>query len=382
MKDLNDYTLEVHGCHAYDATGAISEPIYLSATYRHPGYKQSTGFDYGRVANPTRKELEDVLAKLERGQRAWAVSSGMAAINMVLHLLNPGDHILLSEDLYGGTVRLVNDIYKKYGLTYDYVNTADLEATAAKVRPETKMIFIETPSNPMMFVSDIRALAELAHKNSALLAVDNTFLSPHFQKPLTLGADIVVHSATKYLCGHNDIIAGVIAIADAASDYGQDLELYIKSEGPNLTPIDSWLLLRSIKTLGIRVERQAENAMKVAEWLQTQPTVTDVYYVGLPDHPGHALHESQATGFGSMISFKVESPERAVRVLGRLKLIAFAESLGGVESLLTYPIAQTHAEMPKELLARTGLDNRLLRLSVGIEDAGDLIADLDQALNG
>lgn len=277
MKDLNDYTLEVHGCHAYDATGAISEPIYLSATYRHPGYKQSTGFDYGRVANPTRKELEDVLAKLERGQRAWAVSSGMAAINMVLHLLNPGDHILLSEDLYGGTVRLVNDIYKKYGLTYDYVNTADLEATAAKVRPETKMIFIETPSNPMMFVSDIRALAELAHKNSALLAVDNTFLSPHFQKPLTLGADIVVHSATKYLCGHNDIIAGVIAIADADADYGKDLELYIKSEGPNLTPIDSWLLLRSIKTLGIRVERQAENAMKVAEWLRTQrrsPTST------------------------------------------------------------------------------------------------------------
>lgn len=253
---MNDYTLEVHGCHKYDATGAISEPIYLSATYRHPGYKQSTGFDYGRVANPTRKELEDVLAKLERGQRAWAVSSGMAAINMVLHLLNPGDHILLSEDLYGGTVRLVNDIYKKYGLTFDYVNTADLEATAAKIRQETKMIFIETPSNPMMLVSDIRALAALAHENGALLTVDNTFLSPHFQKPLTLGADIVVHSATKYICGHNDIIAGVIAIADADAGYGKDLELYIKSEGPNLTPIDSWLLLRSIKTLGLRVERQ------------------------------------------------------------------------------------------------------------------------------
>ena len=328
---MNDDSIEVHGAHVYDATGAISEPIYLSATYRHPGYKQSTGFDYGRVANPTRKELEDVLAKLERGQRAWAVSSGMAAINMVLHLLNPGDHILLSEDLYGGTVRLVNDIYKKYGLTYDYVNTADLEATAAKIRQETKMIFIETPSNPMMLVSDIRAIAELAHKNGALLTVDNTFLSPHFQKPLTLGADIVVHSATKYLCGHNDIIAGVIAIADAASDYGQDLELYIKSEGPNLTPIDSWLLLRSIKTLGIRVERQAQSAMKVAEWLQTQPTVTDVYYVGLPDHPGHALHESQATGFGSMISFKTESPEHAVRVLGPLSDDERQSLLDGVQ---------------------------------------------------
>ena len=325
--------------------------------------------------------MGDALAKLERGQRAWAVSSGMAAINMVLHLLNPGDHILLSEDLYGGTVRLVNDIYKKYGLTFDYVNTADLEATAAKICQETKMIFIETPSNPMMFVSDIRALAALAHENGALLTVDNTFLSPHFQKPLTLGADIVVHSATKYICGHNDIIAGVIAIADADAGYGKDLELYIKSEGPNLTPIDSWLLLRSIKTLGLRVERQEKNAMKIADWLKRQPTVTDVYYVGLPDHPGHALHKSQATGFGSIISFKVKSPELAIKVLGRLKLIAFAESLGGVESLLTYPIAQTHAEMPKELLARTGLDDRLLRFSVGIEDASDLIADLDQALN-
>lgn len=378
---MNDYTLEVHGCHKYDATGAISEPIYLSATYRHPGYKQSTGFDYGRVANPTRRELEDVLAKLERGKRAWALSSGMAAINMALHLLNPGDHILLSEDLYGGTVRLVNDIYKKYGITHSYVNTADLKKTAASIRPETRMIFIETPSNPMMRISDIRALAGLAHENGALLAVDNTFLSPHFQKPLTLGADIVVHSATKYLCGHNDIIAGVIAIADDESDYGKNLDLYIKSEGPTLTPIDSWLLLRSIKTLGLRVERQQQNAQLIAKWLKEQPNVTNVYYVGLPEHPGHELHKSQATGFGSMISFKVKTPELATALLGRLKLIAFAESLGGVESLLTFPLAQTHAEMPKELLERTGLDNRLLRFSVGIEDANDLIADLDQALN-
>lgn len=378
---MSDYTLEVHGCHQYDATGAISEPIYLSATYRHPGYKQSTGFDYGRVANPTRTELETVLARLEQGERAWALSSGMAAINMVFHLLNPGDHVVLSEDLYGGTVRLANDIYKKYGVKCDYVDTADLEKTAAAIKKETKLLFIETPSNPMMRVSDIRALAKLAHENGALLAVDNTFLSPHFQKPLTLGADIVVHSATKYLCGHNDIIAGVIAIADAQSDYGQALDLYIKSEGPNLTPMDSWLLLRSIKTLGIRVERQEKNAAIVAEWLKTQPNVTDVYYVGLPEHPGHELHKSQATGFGSMISFKVKTPELAVALLGKLKLIAFAESLGGVESLLTYPIAQTHAEMPKELLERTGLDDRLLRLSIGIEDVEDIKADLEQALN-
>lgn len=379
---MKDFSLEVHGCHQYDATGAISDPIYLSATYRHPGFKQSTGYDYGRVDNPTRHELELTLASLERGERAWALSSGMAAINMALHLLQPGDHILLSEDLYGGTVRLVNDIYSAYGLTYDYVDTSDLAATEAKITDKTRLLFIETPSNPMMRISDIAALAKLAHAHHALLAVDNTFLSPHFQKPLTLGADIVIQSATKYLCGHNDIIAGVIAIADRNADYGQKLELLIKSEGPNLSPMDSWLLLRSIKTLGIRVERQEQNAQKIAEWLTTQENVTDVYYVGLPSHPGHELQKRQATGNGSMISFKVKTPELAKAMLERIRLIAFAESLGGVESLLTYPLAQTHAEMPQELLARTGLDDRLLRLSVGIEDAEDLIADLSQALNG
>ena len=379
---MNDYSLEVHGCHSYDATGAISQPIYLSATFRHPAFQQSTGYDYGRVANPTRDELEHTVARLERGQRCWALSSGMAAINMVLHLFSPGDHLLLSEDLYGGTVRLANDVYSSYGLQFDYVDTADTAAVASKIRPNTRAIFIETPSNPMMRVSDIRALAALAHEHSSLLIVDNTFLSPHFQKPLTLGADIVVHSGTKYLCGHNDVIAGFLILNEPDSDHGRRLELLIKSEGPNLSPMDSWLMLRSIKTLGLRVERQAANALIIANWLKGQPAVTDVFYVGLPEHPGYALQQRQSTGNGSMISFKVLNAELAKSMLGRLQLICFAESLGGVESLLTYPIAQTHAEMPKELLARTGLDDRLLRLSVGIEDADDLIADLDQALNG
>lgn len=379
---MNDYSLEVHGCHSYDATGAISQPIYLSATFRHPAFQQSTGYDYGRVANPTRDELEHTVARLERGQRCWALSSGMAAINMVLHLFSPGDHLLLSEDLYGGTVRLANDVYSSYGLQFDYVDTADTAAVASKIRPNTRAIFIETPSNPMMRVSDIRALAALAHEHSSLLIVDNTFLSPHFQKPLTLGADIVVHSGTKYLCGHNDVIAGFLILNEPDSDHGRRLELLIKSEGPNLSPMDSWLMLRSIKTLGLRVERQAANALIIANWLKGQPAVTDVFYVGLPEHPGYALQQRQATGNGSMISFKVLNAELAKSMLGRLQLICFAESLGGVESLLTYPIAQTHAEMPKELLARTGLDDRLLRLSVGIEDADDLIADLAQALNG
>ena len=378
---LKDYSLEVHGRHKFDATGAISTPIHLSATYRHPGFKMSTGYDYGRVANPTRDELENIMCALERGERAWAVSSGMAAINLVLQLFKPGDHILLSEDLYGGTVRLADDIYSQYGIDFEYVNTADTDLVKSKIRPATRGLFIETPSNPMMLVSDIAALAELAHANNAMLIVDNTFLSPHFQKPLTLGADIVVHSGTKYLCGHNDIIAGFVIVKAKDSLAGKQLELFVKSEGPNLAPIDSWLMLRSIKTLGIRVERQAANAIKIAKWLEEQPMVTDVYYVGLAGHPGREIHRRQSTGDGSMISFKVKTADLAKAMLGRLKLICFAESLGGVESLLTYPIAQTHAEMPAELLAQTGLDARLLRLSVGIEDVDDLLADLAQAMS-
>ncbi|WP_028130175.1 PLP-dependent aspartate aminotransferase family protein [Selenomonas sp. AE3005] len=379
---MQDFTLEVHGCHEYDKTGAISEPIYLSATFRHPAFGQSTGYDYGRVANPTRENLEKSVAMLEQGERCWAVSSGMAAINLVLKLFKPGDHVLLSEDLYGGTVRLANDIYSHYGIEFEFVDTTDMELVSGQIRANTKGLFIETPSNPMMLISDIKALAQLAHANDAWLIVDNTFLSPHFQKPITLGADIVVHSGTKYLCGHNDVIAGFLIVADKEGAAARRVELLAKSEGPNLSTFDSWLMLRSLKTLGLRVEKQAENALAIAKWLQKQPQVTAVYYPGLPEHPGFALQSRQAVGFGGMVSFKVTSAELAKNVLARLKLIAFAESLGGVESLLTYPLAQTHAEMPQELLARTGLDDKLLRLSVGIEAVADLIADLQQALEG
>ena len=379
---MQDYTLEVHGCHSYDCTGAITEPIYLSATFRHPAFGQSTGYDYGRVANPTRAALEKTMAELERGGRAWALSSGMAAINLVMQLFSAGDHVLMSEDLYGGTVRLAGEIYSRYGIEFEYVDTTDLTLTAAKIRQSTRAIFIETPSNPMMLISDIRSLATLAHERGALLVADNTFLSPHFQKPLTMGADVVVHSGTKYLCGHNDVIAGFLVTAKGREDIAEQVELLVKSEGPNLPAMDSWLMLRSLKTLGLRVEKQGENALALARWLQQQPQVTEVFYPGLPEHPGHELHKSQATGFGGMVSFKVQSAELAKAALGRLQLIAFAESLGGVESLLTYPIAQTHAEMPKELMERTGLDDRLLRLSVGIEDVEDLQEDLRQALEG
>lgn len=379
---MKDFTLEVHGGHSYDQTGAISEPIYLSATFRHPGFGQSTGYDYGRVANPTRNALERSIALLEKGGRSWALSSGMAAINLVMILLDSGDHVLLSEDLYGGTVRLANEIYGHYGVEFEYIDTTNLDLVRRKMRPNTRMIFIETPSNPMMHISDIEALSGIAHEKDALLVVDNTFLSPHFQKPLTLGADIVVHSGTKYICGHNDVIAGFLVVKDGESSLAERIELLVKSEGPNLSSMDAWLMLRSLKTLGLRVERQAGNALAIAEWLRTQPQVTQVYYPGLPSHPGFALQQRQATGNGGMISFKVTSPELAKATLGRLKLIAFAESLGGVESLLTYPIAQTHAEMPRELIARTGLDDTLLRLSVGIEDVEDLKEDLLQAMQG
>ena len=377
---MKDFSIEVHGAHEYDATGAISEPIYLSATFRHPGFQQSTGYDYGRVANPTRKELEAALTLLERGGRTWAMSSGMAAINIVLMLFKAGDHILFSNDLYGGTVRLANEIYAHYGIEATYVDTSDLAAVKKALRPATKLVYIETPSNPMMIISDIQALSDLAHENGALLAVDNTFLSPHFQKPLALGADLVLHSGTKYLCGHNDVIAGFLTVKDQDSELAERIQRLVVSSGPNLSTMDAWLMLRSFKTLGVRIERQAATAKTIAQWLQTQKHVTHVYYPGLPEHPGYDLQCRQATGFGGMVSFKVDSAARAQAVLGRLKLIAFAESLGGVESLLTYPKVQTHAEMPEDLMKATGLDDKLLRLSVGLEDAEDLIADLEQAL--
>ena len=377
---MKNSTIEVRGCRGYDkVTGAISFPIYQSATFRHPALGQSTGYDYSRVKNPTREELEDTIALLEGGKKAWAFSSGMAAIGALLKLFKSGDHIILSEDLYGGTTRLCNEVYSRFGLEFDYINTADLDEVKASFKSNTKAVLVETPSNPMMLVSDIKAIAALTHAHDALLIVDNTFLSPHFQKPLDLDADLVIHSATKYLCGHNDVVAGLVISKDLP-EVIDTLELIYKSEGASLGPFDSWLLLRSIKTLSLRLDKQEINALKIAEWLKTVPTVTEVYYVGLKEHPSYELSLRQTTGFGGMISFKVKNPQIADDSLRKLKLIYFAESLGGVETLLTYPIAQTHAEAPKELLAKVGVDDRLLRLSVGIEDVNDLIEDLAQAL--
>jgi cystathionine gamma-synthase len=309
----------------------------------------------------------------------------MAAFSAVLDLLSSGDHVILSEDLYGGTYRLFDTLGRARGIRFDFVDTADVSLAEKAFTPQTRMIIAETPSNPMMRVSDIGKLAALARANGAILAVDNTFLSPHFQRPLELGAHIVVHSGTKFLAGHNDTLAGLLVAAPASDGesgaaLAERLALIQKTTGGVLSPFDSWLLIRGIKTLAVRMDRQQENALAIAERLQNHPAVEKVHYVGLAEHPGHELNRRQASGFGSMISFTVKDPALAPRVLASVRLILFAESLGGVESLITYPMTQTHAAIPADYRKRLGVDERLLRLSVGIEDAEDLWEDLDAAL--
>ena len=358
--------------------GAISFPIYQTATFAHPALGESTGYDYSRVQNPTRQQLEKTVAALEQGTDAVAFSTGMAAILAVMELFAPGDHIVAEADLYGGTPRLFHTVSEPRGITFTTVNFSDGTAqVAAAIRPETKALYIETPTNPMMHVTDIRKAAELVHAHGALLIVDNTFLSPYLQNPLTLGADIVIHSGTKYLSGHNDTLAGFAVIKDAA--LAARLREISKTIGANLAPFDAWLLLRGIQTLAVRMDRAEENAMALAQWLKTRQEVTRVIYPGLPEHPGHALMKQQARGFGAMLTFEVTDKTYVPVLLKNVKLIRFAESLGGTESLLTYPITQTHADVPPEVLAANGLTDRILRLSVGIENINDLRADLEQA---
>ena len=359
-----------------DAVRSVSFPIYQSATFGHVEIGH-TQFNYTRQDNPTRLRVEETVAALEEAVDAVAFSSGMAAVAAVFELFHPGDHVICSEDLYGGTTRLFNNVSAKNGMSVSFVDTTDLSAVRDAVRPETKAIFIETPSNPMMNITDIRGCAAIARKAGALLIVDNTFLSPRFQRPLTLGADIVVHSGSKYLSGHNDTICGFVALA--TRELAERVRLIGKTTGGMLAPFDSWLVLRGIKTLSLRMERAQENAMKLSRLLESNPHVTKVYYPGNPDHPGYELNRSQTSGFGAMLSFRVDSRETALRVLHKVKVITFAESLGGTESLITYPLTQTHTDVPEEMRARLGIDETLLRLSVGIENANDLLADLEQA---
>ena len=358
-------------------TGAISVPIYQAATFVHPGVGQSTGYDYSRLQNPTREHVEKIVANLENGIDALAFSSGMAAIMAVMELFEPQDHIICSDDLYGGSQRLFDNISKKNQLAIDYIDSSNSSAVKNLINNKTKAIYIETPTNPLMKVSDIKAIAEIAQENKLLLIVDNTFLTPYFQKPLDLGADIVVHSGTKYLAGHNDTLAGFLVVKE--NIVAEKLRFIYKTIGACLAPFDSWLVIRGLKTLALRLAAQENNAVKIANYLKTVDSVKKVYYIGLPEHPSYDITLQQSSGFGAMISFAVNKPAVAIRLLEKIKVVQYAESLGGVESLLTYPMLQTHADVPPEIRQANGIDEYLLRLSVGIEDVEDLIADLEQA---
>ncbi|MBE6998239.1 MAG: PLP-dependent transferase [Ruminococcaceae bacterium] len=371
----------IHGqAHRHgDAFRAVSYPIYQTAPFGHsaPGHNGS-GFDYSRESNPTRAYLEETMTALEEGAvDTLAFSSGMAAVSACFELFRPGDHVICTDDLYGGVVRLIHTVCEKNGLTVDFVDTGAAKQIAAALRPNTRAIYLETPSNPMMHVSDIRACSALAHAQGALLIVDNTFLTPYFQNPFLLGADLVIHSGTKFLSGHNDTVCGFLCTSDA--QLSARLRTVAKTTGAALSPFDSWLTLRGLKTLAVRMERHEQNARRLAAWLERQSFVKRVWYVGLESHPQYALNAAQSRGAGAMISFSVDSKETALRLLHGVKLITFAESLGGTESLLTYPALQTHPDVPQTVRDRLGITDRLLRLSAGLENADDLIADLSQA---
>ena len=353
--------------------GAISYPIYQTATYAHLGVGRSTGYDYSRLQNPTKEHLEKVVATLENGTDALAFSSGMAAIALLMEIFKPGDHLIVDADLYGGSIRLFHNISEKNGITFSNIDCwrDDVESF---INENTKAVYIETPTNPMMNVTDIAALAEIAHKHHLLLIVDNTFLSPYFQNPLELGADVVVHSGTKYLGGHNDTLAGFLVTN--REDLSEKFRFLIKTTGAGLAPFDAWLILRGIKTLGIRMEKAQQNAIVIANWLKEQDAVTKVIYPGLPEHPGYEIMKKQARGFGAMLTFQLKSTEFALAILEKVRMIKFAESLGGVETLITYPATQTHADVPKEIREKNGITDSTLRLSVGIEDVKDLLEEL------
>jgi len=362
-----------------EKTGAISTPIHQTATFRHPALGVSTGYDYSRTINPTREVLEKVMAELEGGDRGFAFSSGMSAIAAVLMLFASGDHVVVSDDLYGGTYRIFERIFRQFGLSATYADTSEPEAVVDAIVPgKTRAVFIETPTNPLMKITDLAKAALLARSHGLLTVVDNTFMTPYLQRPLEVGADIVVHSGTKYLGGHNDVLSGTVVTR--TRELGERIGFIQNSIGAVLGPQDSWLMLRGLKTLGLRMERQQQNARRIAEWLTLHDRVRAVHYPGLPGHPGHQVQLKQSSGFGAMLSFRVPGADWAEKIINRVKVITFAESLGGVETLITYPVRQTHGDIPAEIREKIGVTDDLLRLSVGIEDLDDLIGDLDRAM--
>lgn len=360
-------------------TGSITVPLYQTSTFAQDALGRHKGYEYARTQNPTRAAWERNIAALEEGSDAIAFASGMAAIDAVARLLNAGDHVLLADDMYGGTYRLFDRVLARHGIRFDTVDMRDLDAVQAAMRPHTRLLFTETPTNPLMTISDIAGLAEIAHAHNALLAVDNTFASPYFQRPLTRGADIVVHSATKYLGGHSDLVHGVVVVR--SPELAEKLHFIQNAVGAVPSPFDCWLLLRSVKTLALRMEQHQRNAMAIAQLCVEHSAVVRVYYPGLPSHPQHILARQQMSGFSGMVSIELGSRDNAERFIAALRLITLAESLGGVESLVCHPATMTHASIPEEQRHARGITDGLIRLSIGIEDTDDLIADVSSALD-
>lgn len=361
-----------------ELTGSVTVPLYQTSTYAQEEIGKHKGWEYARTQNPTRSRWEQCLAAMEGGVDAAAFASGSAAVDAVMRLLSSGDHVIMAEDMYGGTYRLATKVLERFGVQFSFVDMRNLENIKSAARPNTRMVYTETPTNPMMTITDLRGAAAVAKEIGALLVVDNTFASPYFQRPLELGADIVVHSATKYLGGHSDLVHGIVATNNKV--LGEQLHFIQNAAGAVPGPFESWLCLRSAKTLHVRMERHASNALRIAEWLTNHPSVKAVHYPGLPSHPQHELAKQQMHGYSGMISVEFGSLEKAIAVTKKLQLFCLAESLGGVESLVCHPVSMTHGSVPVEQRNKLGITDGLVRLSVGIEDVDDLIADLEQAL--
>ena len=374
-------TKVIHGGqHHEKVTGSVMPPVFQTSTYVQTSPGKPVGdYEYSRAANPTRTALEDALASIENGARGLAFSSGLAATDCLLRMFKAGDEIIAMDDLYGGTYRLFTRLYKDSGIQFHFVDMNDLEKFQSLINENTKLVWVETPTNPLMKLADIQEIAKITKKHNILFAVDNTFATPYLQKPLDLGADIVMHSATKYLGGHSDVIAGALIIKDKT--LGEELHFKQFATGATLGPMDSFLVLRGIKTLHLRVQRHCENGIKVAEFLSNHPNVERVYYPGLPDHPFHEIAKKQMSGFGGMVTFTFKSgkKEDAIKFLEKLKVFTLAESLGGVESLANHPALMTHASIPEDKRLEVGITDDLVRLSVGVEDIADLLADIEQA---
>ena len=372
-------SLLIHGgIDGDETTGAVNVPIYQTSTYKQDGIGENRGWEYSRTGNPTRAALEKLVADLEHGQYGLAFASGLAAINTVLSLFKSGDKLIVSDNIYGGTFRILDNVFKNFGITYEIVNTSDLKQIEDAISPEVKAIYVESPANPLLTVTDIKAVSEIAKKNDKLLIVDNTFLTPYLQRPIDLGADIVIHSGTKYLGGHSDTISGFVVVNDKA--LSERLYYLQNAIGGVLAPWDSFLMIRGIKTLGVRMDRHVANAQKIAEWLSESGYVEKVYFPGLKSDPGYEVQKKQADGPGAMISFVLNKGYDYRKFVKALKLVTLAESLGGVESLVCHPASMTHAAIPYEIRQQVGIVDELIRLSVGIENVGDIIADLKQAI--